>query len=69
MPTVIELIVKTQPGMKADPDHRGHSYGLGGEEEKAPAAGCDEYVPKSYSPLAIAATLLSISPGTLAVSL
>jgi len=33
-----------------DPDHRGHSYALSGEEKKARAAGCDDYVPKPFSP-------------------
>ena len=42
--------------IKADPALRSitiiavTSYALSGEEQKARAAGCDEYVPKPYSP-------------------
>jgi two-component system cell cycle response regulator DivK len=42
--------------IKADPDLRSipiiavTSYALSGEEKKARAAGCDEYVPKPFSP-------------------
>jgi CheY-like chemotaxis protein len=39
-------------GAAIDPDHRGYSYALNGEEQIARAAGCDDYVPKSFSPLA-----------------
>jgi CheY-like chemotaxis protein len=48
-PTEIELIVKTQPGIQI-PIIAVTSYALSGEEQKARAAGCDEYVPKPYSP-------------------
>jgi DNA-binding response OmpR family regulator len=33
-----------------DPDHRGHLLRPQREEKKARAAGCDEYVPKPFSP-------------------
>jgi two-component system cell cycle response regulator DivK len=42
--------------IKADPDLRSipiiavTSYALSGEEKKAQSAGCDEYVPKPFSP-------------------
>jgi DNA-binding response OmpR family regulator len=30
--------------------HRGHVIALSGENKKARAAGCDDYVPKPFSP-------------------
>jgi two-component system, cell cycle response regulator DivK len=33
-----------------DPNHCVTSYALSGEEKKARAAGCDDYVPKPFSP-------------------
>jgi two-component system, cell cycle response regulator DivK len=33
-----------------DADYRSYALALSGEEKKARAAGCDEYVPKPFSP-------------------
>ena len=38
------------------------SYALSGEEEKARAAGCDEYVPKPYSPRQLLAKIRQYLP-------
>ena len=42
--------IKAMPEMRAIPIIVVTSYALGGDEEKARAAGCDAYVPKPYSP-------------------
>ena len=41
--------IKTDPALKS-PIIAVTSYALGGEEKKAREAGCDDYVPKPYSP-------------------
>ena len=53
--------------IKADPDRSipiiaVTSYALSGEEQKARAAGCDEYVPKPYSPRQLLAKIRQYLP-------
>ncbi len=42
--------IKAEPSLKSIPIIAVTSYALSGEEAKARAAGCDDYVPKPYSP-------------------
>ncbi len=42
--------IKADPDLKSIPIIAVTSYALSGEEAKARAAGCDDYVPKPYSP-------------------
>jgi two-component system cell cycle response regulator DivK len=42
--------IKADPALRAIPIIVVTSYALGGDETKARAAGCDDYVPKPYSP-------------------
>jgi two-component system cell cycle response regulator DivK len=42
--------IKGDPTLKSIPIIAVTSYALSGEEAKARAAGCDDYVPKPYSP-------------------
>ena len=42
--------IKADPALRSIPIIAVTSYALGGEEEKARAAGCDDYVPKPFSP-------------------
>lgn len=42
--------IKADPMLKSIPIIAVTSYALSGEEAKARAAGCDDYVPKPYSP-------------------
>src|ERR1700746_336432 len=42
--------IKTDPALKSIPVIAVASYALSGEEKKAREAGCDDYVPKPYSP-------------------
>ena len=42
--------IKADPAFRAIPIIAVTSYALSGEEKKARAAGCDEYVPKPFSP-------------------
>ena len=71
---------ETTRRIKADPALRSitiiavTSYALSGEEQKARAAGCDEYVPKPYSPRQLLAKIRQYLPeiascGTNAVAL
>ncbi len=42
--------IKADPGLRSIPIIAITSYALSGDEHKARAAGCDDYVPKPYSP-------------------
>ncbi len=42
--------IKADPALKSIPIIAVTSYALSGEEAKARVAGCDDYVPKPYSP-------------------
>ena len=42
--------IKADPAMQSIPIIAVTSYALSGEEKKARAAGCDDYVPKPFSP-------------------
>jgi len=42
--------IKSDPNLKSIPVIAVTSYALSGEEKKAREAGCDDYVPKPYSP-------------------
>jgi two-component system, cell cycle response regulator DivK len=42
--------IKADPALRSIPIIAVTSYALSGEEKKARAAGCDDYVPKPYSP-------------------
>jgi two-component system cell cycle response regulator DivK len=47
--------IKADPALRSIPIIAVTSYVLSGEEKKARAAGCDDYVPKPFSPPPIAA--------------
>jgi two-component system cell cycle response regulator DivK len=59
---------ETTRRLKADPALRSitiiavTSYALSGEEQKARAAGCDEYVPKPYTPRQLLAKIRQYLP-------
>jgi two-component system, cell cycle response regulator DivK len=42
--------IKANPALKSIPIIAVTSYALSGEEKKAREAGCDDYIPKPYSP-------------------
>ena len=42
--------IKADPSLQSIPIIAVTSYALSGDEEKARAAGCDDFVPKPYSP-------------------
>jgi two-component system, cell cycle response regulator DivK len=42
--------IKADPALRSIPIIAVTSYALSGEDKKARAAGCDDYVPKPYSP-------------------
>jgi two-component system cell cycle response regulator DivK len=44
--------IKADPALRSIPIIAVTSYALNGEEQIARAAACDDYVPKSFSPLA-----------------
>ena len=43
--------IKADPNLKSIPIVAVSSFAMKGDEEKARAAGCDEYVTKPYSPV------------------
>jgi two-component system cell cycle response regulator DivK len=42
--------IKSDPALRSIPIIAVTSYAISGEEKKARAAGCDDYVPKPFSP-------------------
>ncbi len=54
--------MKADPTMKSIPIIAVTSYALSGEEQKARAAGCDDYVPKPYSPRYLLAKIRQYLP-------
>ena len=49
--------IKNDPALKSIPIIAVTSYALSGEEKKAREAGCDDYVPKPYSPRQLVAKI------------
>jgi two-component system cell cycle response regulator DivK len=49
--------IKADPAMRSIPIIAVTSYALSGEEKKAREAGCDDYVPKPFSPLQLLAKI------------
>ncbi len=45
--------IKADPGLRQTPVVAISSFAMKGDEEKARAAGCDHYVTKPYSPIAL----------------
>src|ERR1700724_1843122 len=54
--------IKADPALRSIPIIAITSYALSGEEQKARAAGCDEYVPKPYSPRQLLARIRPYLP-------
>lgn len=54
--------IKANPDLKAIPVIAVTSYALSGDEAKARAAGCDDYVTKPYSPRALLAKIRQYLP-------
>ena len=54
--------IKADPALHAIPIIVITSYALGGDENKARAAGCDDYVPKPYSPRVLLAKIRKYLP-------
>ncbi len=54
--------IKADPALKSIPIIAVTSYALSGEEQKARAAGCDDYVPKPYSPRELLAKICQYLP-------
>jgi two-component system, cell cycle response regulator DivK len=50
--------IRAQPGLAAIPIIAVTSYALSGDDEKAHAAGCDDYVTKPFSPRALLAKVV-----------
>ena len=53
--------IKADPALRSIPIIAVTSYALNGEEKKARAAGCDDYVPKPFSPRQLLAKFVSTS--------
>jgi two-component system cell cycle response regulator DivK len=54
--------IKADPALSAIPIIAVTSYALGGDEEKARAAGCDDFVPKPFSPRELLAKIKKYVP-------
>ncbi len=54
--------IKADPTLRAIPIIVVTSYALSGDEKKARAAGCDDYVPKPYSPRQLLAKIRAHLP-------
>ncbi len=54
--------IKADPGLRSIPIIAITSYALSGDEQKARAAGCDDYVPKPYSPRQLLAKIKEFLP-------
>jgi two-component system cell cycle response regulator DivK len=54
--------IKADPALKSIPIIAVTSYALSGDEEKARAAGCDDFVPKPYSPRQLMAKIRQYLP-------
>ena len=54
--------IKADPALRSIPIIAVTSYALNGEEKKARAAGCDDYVPEPYSPRQLLAKIRQYMP-------
>jgi two-component system, cell cycle response regulator DivK len=54
--------IKADPSLRSIPIIAVTSYALSGDEEKARAAGCDDFVPKPYSPRQLLAKIRQYLP-------
>ena len=54
--------IKADPALRSIPIIAVTSYALSGEEKKARAAGCDDYVPKPFSPRELLAKIRQYLP-------
>lgn len=54
--------LKADPALRAIPIIAVTSYALSGDEEKARAAGCDDFVPKPFSPRQLLAKIQKYVP-------
>jgi two-component system, cell cycle response regulator DivK len=54
--------IKADPALRPIPVIAVTSYALSGDEEKARAAGCDDFVPKPYSPRQLLAKIRQYLP-------
>jgi two-component system cell cycle response regulator DivK len=54
--------IKADPALREIPIIAVTSYALSGDEEKARAAGCDDFVPKPYSPRQLLAKIRKYLP-------
>jgi len=54
--------IKSDPSLRAIPVIAVTSYALSGDEEQARAAGCDDFVPKPYSPRQLLAKIRKFLP-------
>ncbi len=54
--------IKADPALRSIPIIAITSYALSGDEQKARASGCDDYVPKPYSPRQLLAKIRQYLP-------